>query len=158
MEQQLAYSPEKADDVRVAQSVAFLVADRFQELVDPDGGVDGEALFVEGGELDRARAGGENSPKTLNAHDWSALNREGRARAGARAREGKGCGLVVRSLKANGQEVDLLVRCVDGGKEVKKVLSRVYEVSGPPEVLRQPLGLEVVICSWQLQRSAMFES
>lgn len=52
----------------VAEGVAFLVAHGFQELVDPDGGVDGEALFVEGFELDGAGAGLDDGPEAGYAH------------------------------------------------------------------------------------------
>ena len=75
MEQELADAPEEADDVRVAQRIAFLVAHGFEELVDPDGGVDGEALLVEGRELDGAGAGGEDGPEALDAHSWTVERR-----------------------------------------------------------------------------------
>lgn len=52
----------------VAQTVAFFVAHGFEELVDPDGGVDGEAFAVEGGEVGWAGAGAGDGPEALDAH------------------------------------------------------------------------------------------
>ena len=52
----------------VVEGVAFLVADSFEELVDPDRGVDGETFVGEGIELDGAGTGRENGPEALNTH------------------------------------------------------------------------------------------
>ena len=58
--------------MRVAERVAFFVAHRFQELVDPDGGVDGETLFVERFELYGTGAWLDDGPKASDAHEAKA--------------------------------------------------------------------------------------
>lgn len=68
MEQQLADAAKEADDMAVAQRVPFLVPHRFEELVDPDAGVDGEAFFVEGRQGRGPRKGGEDGPEAGDAH------------------------------------------------------------------------------------------
>ncbi len=79
MPQQLADAAEEADDVAVAQGVALLVTDGFEELVNPDGGVDSEALSVEGGEVRGAGAGLRDGPESLDTHgglrDWKTKGR-----------------------------------------------------------------------------------
>lgn len=52
----------------VAEGVALFVAHSFEELIDPDGSINGEALAVEGGEVGRPRAGLDDLPETLNTH------------------------------------------------------------------------------------------
>ena len=52
----------------VAQGVALLVADCLEKLVNPDGGIDGEALAVERRQVCRARAGLHDGPEALNTH------------------------------------------------------------------------------------------
>lgn len=66
--EKFAYSTEETDDVGVAKSVAFFVADGFEELVDPDGGVDGQALAVEGGQVGWAGARLEDGPEAVHTH------------------------------------------------------------------------------------------
>lgn len=67
-EQQLADPAEETDDVAVAQGVSFLVAHGFEELVDPDGGIHGEPLLVQGLNLDGPRAGLQHSPEAGDTH------------------------------------------------------------------------------------------
>ena len=50
------------------QRVAFLVAHRLEELVDPDGGVHGQALAVQGVDLDGAGAWVQNGPEAGDTH------------------------------------------------------------------------------------------
>jgi len=59
----------------VAKGVAFFVADSFQELVNPDRGIDSEALAVEGCQVGWACGGGEDCPEGLDAHccGWIAV-------------------------------------------------------------------------------------
>jgi hypothetical protein len=52
----------------VAQGIPFLIADRFQELVDPDTGVDGEAFLVEGFDLDGSCARLDDGPEAGHTH------------------------------------------------------------------------------------------
>lgn len=52
----------------VTKGIAFFVADGFEELVDPDGGVDGEAFAVEGGEVGWAGTGLEDGPEAIHTH------------------------------------------------------------------------------------------
>jgi hypothetical protein len=52
----------------VPQSIAFLVAHGFEKLVDPDGGIDGETLLVQRLDLDRPRAGLQDSPEASDTH------------------------------------------------------------------------------------------
>jgi len=54
--------------VRVAQRVAFLIPYGFQELVDPDRGIDSEALTVERWEGRRARGRPEDGPEACYSH------------------------------------------------------------------------------------------
>jgi hypothetical protein len=54
--------------VGVAQRIAFFVAHCFEELVDPDRGVDCEAFAIEGWERGRSCAGLENGPETGDTH------------------------------------------------------------------------------------------
>ena len=67
-EEQFADAAEEADDVRVAQRVTFLVAHRFQELVDPDRGVDRQTFLVQRFDLDRARARLHHRPEAGDTH------------------------------------------------------------------------------------------
>jgi hypothetical protein len=55
-EEELANAAEKADDMTVPQGVAFLVANGFEELVNPDGGIDGQAFTVQCLYFDGSRA------------------------------------------------------------------------------------------------------
>jgi hypothetical protein len=66
--EQFAYPPEEAYDVGVTQRIAFFVADGFEELVDPDGGVDGEAFTIESWKRCWACGGCEDGPETGNSH------------------------------------------------------------------------------------------
>lgn len=66
--EQFAYSTEEADDMTVTEGVAFFVAHGFEELVDPDGGVDGQAFAVERGEVGWPGAGLEDGPETVDTH------------------------------------------------------------------------------------------
>lgn len=66
--EQFTYSTEETDDVRVAEGVAFFVANGFEELVDPDGGVDGQAFAVERREVGWAGAGLEDGPEAVHTH------------------------------------------------------------------------------------------
>ena len=52
----------------VAQRVSFFVSDRFEELVDPDRGVDSKSLTIEGLEFGRACGGCYNGPKAGDTH------------------------------------------------------------------------------------------
>ena len=54
--------------MRVAERVAFFVAHGFEELVDPDGGVDSEALAVECRERGGTRRGREDGPEACYSH------------------------------------------------------------------------------------------
>ena len=54
--------------MRIAECIAFLVADRFEELVDPDGGIDRETFAVECGERSRSGAGLEDGPEAVDTH------------------------------------------------------------------------------------------
>lgn len=54
--------------MRVAQRVAFFVADGLEELIDPDRSVDGETLAVEGWEGSRASGGREDGPEACYSH------------------------------------------------------------------------------------------
>ena len=51
-----------------SQRIAFLVAHRFQKLVDPDGCVDGEAFAIQRLDLDGAGAGVQNRPEAGDTH------------------------------------------------------------------------------------------
>lgn len=68
MEEEFADAAEEANDVGIPESVAFFVADGFEELIDPDGGVDGEALSSEGFESDRACTRLDDSPEASDTH------------------------------------------------------------------------------------------
>lgn len=68
MEEEFADTAEEANDVGTAESVAFLIADGFEELIDPDGGVNGEALSSECFEFDRACTGLDNGPEACDTH------------------------------------------------------------------------------------------
>jgi hypothetical protein len=67
-EEQLAYPTEEADNVAVPQRVALLVAHSFEELVYPDGRIDGEPLLVQRLDLDGSRAGLEDGPQAGDTH------------------------------------------------------------------------------------------
>jgi len=67
-EEQLADAAEEADDVAAAQRISLLVAHRFQELVDPDRGVDREAFLVQCFDLDGPRAGLQDGPEAGDSH------------------------------------------------------------------------------------------
>ncbi len=56
--------------MRVAEGVSLFVTYCFEELVDPDGGIDGKTGFIEGFELGGTGAGREDGPKTCNTHIW----------------------------------------------------------------------------------------
>lgn len=74
----------------VAQGVALFITHGFEELVDPDGGVDGETLPVESGEVGRACGGGEYLPEALDTHVADKPSRrasEAVGRAGERCRD-----------------------------------------------------------------------
>lgn len=66
--EQLADAAEEPYDVGVAQGVTFLVADCFEELVDPDGSVDGETLAIESCEVGWTGAGLDDRPETVDTH------------------------------------------------------------------------------------------
>lgn len=68
MEQELADAAEEADDVGIVEGVALSVAHGFEELVDPDGGVDGETFSGEGLETDGAVGGLEDLPEAVDTH------------------------------------------------------------------------------------------
>lgn len=73
MKEEFTDTAEEANDVGIAESVAFLVADGFEELIDPDGGVDGEALSSEGFEFDRACTRLDDSPEASDTHCGAGL-------------------------------------------------------------------------------------
>ena len=52
----------------VAQGVAFFVAHSFEELVDPDGGVDGETFLCEGWERCGPSSRRDHGPETSDTH------------------------------------------------------------------------------------------
>lgn len=52
----------------IAQGVAFLVAHGFEELIDPNGGVDGEAFLREGRERRWACRRGDDCPEACDTH------------------------------------------------------------------------------------------
>lgn len=52
----------------VTKRIAFLVADRLEELVDPDGGIDRETFAIKCGKGSRTRARLEDRPKTVDTH------------------------------------------------------------------------------------------
>lgn len=58
----------------IAQRVAFFVADGFEELVNPDGGIDGEAVAVEGFEGSRASGGTHDRPESCNSHSGGGVD------------------------------------------------------------------------------------
>lgn len=66
---QLAYATEEADNVGIAEGVAFLVSYGFQELVDPDRGIDGETFAVQGSKVGRSRAWLNDGPEAIHTHD-----------------------------------------------------------------------------------------
>jgi hypothetical protein len=66
---ELANAAEEANNMAVAQSIALLVANGLEELVDPDGSINGETLVVEGGEVRGTSAGLHDGPEALNTHD-----------------------------------------------------------------------------------------
>lgn len=68
MEEEFADAAEEANDVGIAESMAFFVADGFKELIDPDRGIDGEALSSESFKFDRACARLDDSPEACNTH------------------------------------------------------------------------------------------
>lgn len=68
MEEEFADAAEEANDVGTAESMTFLITDGFEELVDPDGGVDGEAFSSEGFEFDRACTGLDDGPEACDTH------------------------------------------------------------------------------------------
>lgn len=52
----------------VAEGIALFVAHSFEELVNPNGSINGEALAVKGGEISRARTRLDDLPEALNTH------------------------------------------------------------------------------------------
>lgn len=52
----------------IPQRISFLVAHGLEELVDPDGSIDGEALLVQRFDLDWPRAGLQNGPEAGDTH------------------------------------------------------------------------------------------
>ena len=57
--------------MRVPQGVPFLITDCFEELVDPDGGINREALLIERFDLYRASARLYDGPEPGHTHDGS---------------------------------------------------------------------------------------
>jgi hypothetical protein len=66
--EQLAYSAKETDNMAVSQRISFFVAHGFKELVDPDGGIDGESLLVQRFDLDWPRARLQNGPEASDTH------------------------------------------------------------------------------------------
>lgn len=67
-EEELAYSAKETNNMAVAQRVSFLVSHCFEELVNPNGGIHGEPLLVQRLDLNRPRAGLQDSPETGDTH------------------------------------------------------------------------------------------
>jgi hypothetical protein len=59
---------EETNDMRIAQGVSFLVTHGFEKLVDPDRGIDGEALTIESRKVRRPGAWLDDRPKTVHTH------------------------------------------------------------------------------------------
>jgi hypothetical protein len=53
----------------IAQSVALFIPNCFQELVDPNRGIDGETFAIQGSKVCRPRAGLNDSPEAVHTHD-----------------------------------------------------------------------------------------
>lgn len=68
VEEELADSAEESYDVAIPQGVSLFVSDGFEELVDPDGGVDGQALAVQCFEFGRACAWLDDGPEAGDTH------------------------------------------------------------------------------------------
>jgi hypothetical protein len=68
VEEELADSAEESYHMAVPQGVSLFVSDGFEELVDPDGGVDGQSLAVQRLEFRRARAWLHDGPETGDTH------------------------------------------------------------------------------------------
>jgi hypothetical protein len=66
--EELADAAEETDDVRVAQRIPLLVANGFQELVYPDGRINGQALAIERGEIGWACAWLDDGPEAVDTH------------------------------------------------------------------------------------------
>ena len=73
--EELADAAEEANDVTVPEGVAVLVTNGLQELVDPDGGIDGEALFVQRFYLDRSSTRLNEGPQAGDTNDKTSLAR-----------------------------------------------------------------------------------
>jgi len=67
-EEQFTDTPEETHNVRVTQSIAFFIAHCFEKLIDPDGGIDCEALLVEGREGCWTSGGREDGPEACDTH------------------------------------------------------------------------------------------
>jgi hypothetical protein len=67
--EELAYTTKETDYMRVAQSVSFPVAHSFEELVNPDGRINGETLAIESREVRGPSAWLDNGPEAVNTHD-----------------------------------------------------------------------------------------
>lgn len=52
----------------VTEGIALFVAHGFEELVNPNGSINGQALAVQGGEVGGPRAGLDDLPEALNTH------------------------------------------------------------------------------------------
>lgn len=59
----------------VTEGISLLVAHGFQELVDPNGSINREALAVQCGQIGGPRAGLNDLPKALNTHLGECLSR-----------------------------------------------------------------------------------
>lgn len=65
----------------VAQSISFFVAHGLEELVDPDGGIDGEAFLSEGREGRWAGGGRDHSPEAGDTHGGGQVSKTWRINA-----------------------------------------------------------------------------
>jgi hypothetical protein len=67
-EEELADSAKEAHNVAVAQGIALFITHSFKELVNPDGGIDSEALLVQRFDLDGTRAWLQDGPEASDTH------------------------------------------------------------------------------------------
>lgn len=70
MIQELAYAPQKSDEMRPGPDGAGVgIAIGLEELREPDGGVDGQDPSLEGFDGDSPADGKEEAPEALDSHD-----------------------------------------------------------------------------------------
>lgn len=57
----------------ISERISFFISNGFEELVYPNGRVDGESFSIEGFEFDRSSAGLDYSPESSDTHGWDLL-------------------------------------------------------------------------------------